>query len=508
MAWPPLLTNLHVRVAALFLGLLIVVGAVYYAWMMHTVLAPPKLDPDEKRWYKELASVEMDSLAQVAAGGDRAHLAELALEYGRRIAVYDAEVVFVDAERGRVLAASDPDSLAAAVGQVDVQLLHDMVSTDWSYSTIYPDPSNIDAYVNRIFHVATVAGDDGGPAAYLVGTWRPWILTVDDVTLNSRQLWFQAIIVGLAAAILVGAVVVAWLTRRIRSLSAAVGALAAGDLGHRVRDRSPDDLGRLGRDLNAMAARLETLVGELRNKEQFQSQLIANISHDLRTPMASLRGHIETLSLRGDRAEPATYRRYLDTINENLDQMDRLVGHLLQLSRLDAGQTLFQTEDFRLPELAGSVMAWCGTGARAKGIRLDCRYPADLPLVHADPLQIGQVLQNLVENGIKFGQEGGEIVVDLQPDRDGRVAVAVRDDGPGIAPEDLPHIFERFFTGDRSRSRKGQSSGLGLAIAAKIVEGHGSRLTVSSEFGRGACFRFGLPAAASSPIADGDDDAD
>jgi signal transduction histidine kinase len=198
----------------------------------------------------------------------------------------------------------------------------------------------------------------------------------------------------------------------------------------------------------------------------------------------------------------AEYRRYLGIVTDNLKHLDRLVDHLLQLSRLDAGQASFHHEDFPLAELAEGVLARCAAPAEARRITVDCVCPDDLPMVHADPLQIAQVMQNLVENGIKFGREGGEVTVIARDVGDGSVEVAVRDDGPGIPLEDQPHIFERFFVGDRSRSLKGHSSGLGLAISAKIVEGHGSELTVESQPGHGACFRFRLPAAEAELLAD------
>ncbi len=490
---PRFLHRLHFRVPALFLVLLVVVGAIYYWWMDNTVFALPEVDELEAHWYAELAEVEVDSLASLAGDAPAGQLRDLAVEYGRGIAPFDAEVVFF-ARDGQVLASSDPDSLDAAVGTVDAQLLADMCSADWAFDEIYPDPSNIDAYVNRIFHVAPLQAAPGDTVGYLAATWQPLIFTEADVELDPRQLWLQAILVGLVASFAVGWVVMTWLTRRIEALSAAVSAVAGGDLSHRVRDGSADDIGQLNRSFNLMADRTEALIEELRGKEEFQRQLIANVSHDLRTPMASLRGYIETLSLRGADMSAGDYQRYLQIITDNLAHLDRLVDSLLQLSRLDSGQTRFQTEDFPLAELVEGVMQRAQTLADQRGILLRAALPEDLPMVHADPLQIAQVLQNLLENGIKFGREGGEVLVEARP-RDDRVEVAVRDDGPGIPLADQPHIFERFFTGDRARTRKGQSSGLGLAISARIVESHGARLTVESQPGHGACFRFDLAAA-------------
>jgi len=494
MNWPRVTTTLHFRVPALFLVLLIAVGSFYYMWMERTVFAPPAQDAVEANWYAYLADAEVDSLALLAEAEGEDDYQHLAVDYGAGIIGFDAEVIFFDAEDGHTLATSQPDSLTAAVGSVDPSLLVDMSSPDWAFDEIYPDPTNIDAYVNRIFYVAEVHGTDGQTEAYLAASFKPMIFSEEDVALDPRQLWLQAMLVGLVASFMVGWFVMAWLTRRINILSSAVSDFARGDLTRRVNATSSDDLGRLGRDFNAMAENLETIFEELQNKEQFQRQLIANISHDLRTPMSSLRGYIETLHMHGHDLETTEYERYLGIITSNLAHLDRLVDHLLQLSRLDAGQARFNLEEFPLPELIEGVLGRSEMKAVEKSIALSCDCPDDLPLIQADPVQIVQVLQNLVENAVKFTQEGGEVVVIVRSKVDKTVEVVVRDDGPGIALEDQPFIFERFFTVDRSRTQKGQSSGLGLAISAKIVEGHGSQLTVESQPGHGACFRFHLKA--------------
>lgn len=490
--WTRLSGNLHVRVSALFMGLLVVVGAVYYLWMTSMVFAPPAQDPVEEHWYSELADAEVDSLAREATlHPDR--LDVLAQDYGRTIAGFEAEVVFFDSQ-GQVLASSDPDSLGQAIGVVDPTLLTDMTSGDWAFDEVYPDPTNIDAYVNRIFHVARFSRADG-EAAFLAATWKPLIFSEADVQLDARKLWLQAVLVALIASFAMGWIVMSWLTRRIHHLSLAVDDLARGQLDRRVHDDSRDDIGRLGRDFNTMAARVEQLVEDLRGKEQFQRQLVANVSHDLRTPLSSVRGYIETLAIRGHDLPAADYQKYLGIVTDNLLHLDHLVDHLLQLSRLDSGQARFSLEEFPLPELVEGILARATVAADRKGITVACDCPDDLPMVVADPLQIVQVLQNLVDNGVKFGKPGGTVTVAVHDGHDGFLDVAVHDDGQGIAPEVLPHIFERFFSGDASRSTKGQSSGLGLAISQKIIEGHGGRITVESEVGRGTCFRFRLRAA-------------
>ncbi len=495
-----ILDSLHVRVTGLFLALLLVSGGAWYVWVKSTLLEP-RQDAATERWWDDQAETEVADLGRRCGPllRDNVALGDLLVAFGDRVRRYEAEVVVVDTA-GRVLASSDPDSLTAAIGALDPTLVAAMAADDWDFGS-YPDSTSVDAYVNRIFQVEPLAATASGESAgWLVASYVPVTVTPDELIATIRRMGALAVVVALLAGAASGVLAMTWLTRRVRAVSAGVEAYASGDLSRRVPATSADELGRLGRNVNLMAARLETLIEELRGKEQFQRQLITNISHDLRSPMAALRGYVETFVIRGTEMPDDERRRHLEIITGNLDHLDRLVDHLLQLSRLDAGQARFQMEDFPLAELVDSLLTRYEGVARKKGVTLETVIPDDLPLVHADPLQIAQVLQNLLDNGIKFNRENGRVVVELVNVASG-VQVTVRDDGEGIAPEILPRIFDRFYTGDTSRHRKGESNGLGLAIAQKIVQGHHGTLTVTSHPGEGSAFTFTLAAAATRQAA-------
>jgi signal transduction histidine kinase len=497
---PHIFDSLHVRVIGLFLILLLISGGAWYFWVKSTLLEPRR-DAATERWWDDLAENEVADLAVRCTSrlADRTTLADLLVAFGDRVRRYEAEVAVVDTT-GHVVASSDADSLTAAIGSLDPALMAAMTAEDWDFET-YPDSTSVDAYVNRVFQVEPIATTAGGkPAGWLVASYMPVTVTPGELMETTRHMGALAVIVALLAGALSGVVAMTWLSRRVRALSAGVEAYASGDLARRVPATSTDDLGRLGRNVNLMAAQLETLIEELRGKELFQRQLITNISHDLRSPMTALRGYVETFVIRGVQMPEDERRRYLEIITGNLDHLDRLVDHLLQLSRLDAGQARFQMEDFPLAELIDGVLTRCDGIARKKGVTLDAEIPDDLPQVHADPLQIAQVLQNLLDNGVKFNRENGRVVVELTAVATG-VQVTVRDDGEGIAPEILPHIFDRFYTGDVSRHRKGESNGLGLAIAQKIIHGHGGAIIVTSSPGEGSAFTFTLAAAETLRVA-------
>jgi len=509
---PHFANTLLFRISATFLLLIGISLGGYYLWIENTVFNP-YADAAEEDWYENRSAAELNSLAAQleAQGTGTDQSADLVLQYGKKVHGYDVEVMVFDA-RGQYLLSSAPDSLGAAVPVVSSSLLQAMSEDEWDYTT-YPEPGIADAYENRIFEVDRIRDAEGQETvAFLVASFFPVTILSEDLNADSRLLtaqdnMFKALVLLLIYSAITALLIMAWTGRRVQRLSRGVDVFAAGNLSHRVQIRSNDEIGTLGRNFNSMAGRIESMVEKLRQNEQFQRQLIANVSHDLRTPMASMRGYVETLLMDGGKVDGTQQERYLKIINGNLDHLDRLVEHMLVLSRFDSGQTNFQMESFPITELADGILVRFEGLATELGVTLDLEANSDVHHVHADPLQIVQVVQNLVENGIKFNKPGGKVIIGLEKIGE-RVGISVRDTGAGIPAEDLPHIFDRFFTGDKSRTRLmkdpdqegnghhlGQSSGLGLAIAAKIVAGHNSMLRVESRQGQGTIFRFNLDCA-------------
>ncbi len=519
MRMPAFTRTLHFRISGLFLLLLAAMAGGFWFWLNETMFQP-NMAAEEEDYFENRSEGELDSLAIDLVGSlDRvAVLNDRLADYGKKVGRFGVELVVYD-PAGRNLGSTNPDSMAVVLPTVADTLLQQMSLPDWDYSS-YPNPDDVDAYVNRIFEVdrILVADDpDSSTAAYLVASYRPLTIGIEEIEGDERALTYQAVLLILVYSALSGLVIMAWLSRRISQLSGHMEAFAEGNLARRAGDGSQDEIGRLGRRFNRMAESIEQMVEKLQLKEQFQRQLIANISHDLRTPMASMRGYAETLTLQGDKLTKDDRDRYLNIIAANLDHLDNLIDHMLTLSRFESGQTVFQMEEFPLAELADSVLTRCEPLGTEAGVALNLECGGqDTPMVKADPLQIAQVLQNLVENGIKFNRPGGKVTIRIAALEGKRVAIGVTDTGVGIPPEDLPHIFERFYTGDKSRSRTttpgvhtvklhlGQSSGLGLAIAAKIVAGHDGELQVDSTVGKGTRFHFTLPAAEDSAAMEGE----
>ena len=497
MTAPSFHRTLHFRITGVFLVLLGLLFAGYYVWVERTIYAPVWA-PGEEVWYEECRETEADSLAVLIASAPGTGASVLAdygasvlADYGARISGFDSELAVVDTA-GAVLASTRPDSLTRVLRFVDPSLLAEMSEDDWDFD-VYPEPYDMDDFVNRITDVVPLAADgDAAPSGWLVSSFKPLQVSTADLEDEDQIRQLRGVGAILVFAFLSGLVIMAWVSRRIRILSADMLTFREGDYDHRAREGNGDEIAVLGGDFNRMAERLNDVIARLKQSEAYRKHLVANISHDLRTPMASLRGHVETLTLHGDGLSSEARAKALRTIAANTDNLEALIERLFELTYLESGRVEYRCEVFSIVELAHEVTARCETRAAETGVTLHCDIEGDPPLVDADPLRIGQVLQNLVENAVKFNREGGEVHLRVSGDGD-RVDLEVRDTGIGIASEDLPHVFERFYTAEKSRTAK--SSGLGLAIAHHIVSGHGGELTVESREGDGTAFRFSLPSA-------------
>lgn len=229
---------------------------------------------------------------------------------------------------------------------------------------------------------------------------------------------------------------------------------------------------------------------EKRGIEGLRKELVANVSHDLRTPVAVIHGYTETMMLKHDELTDDQRQRYIQIILQNTEKLKKLINELFELSKLESKDRQIQAEPMQLSDLVQDIIAKFRLLAEEKGIRLTVNTGKNLPQVYADLALIDRVMQNLIENAIKFCGEGDEIEVELTAEQD-RVRVIVSDTGPGIAPNDIPLIFERYHRGENAQ--KGSSTGLGLAIVKKIIDLHNSTIEVASTLGNGTEFRFYLP---------------
>jgi two-component system, OmpR family, sensor histidine kinase BaeS len=327
---------------------------------------------------------------------------------------------------------------------------------------------------------------DGTTVGWLLsssGRWRPERSSPEGALLEriTQAITYSA--VGASAlALLLGVLLARTLTQPLRELTAATQVVASGRLGQQVQVRSRDELGVLAASFNRMSA-------DLARASALRRQMTADIAHDLRTPLSVILGYTEALR---EGMLPAT-QDIFDTIHIEAQHLQRLIDDLRTLSLADAGELSLTRQPVDPRSLLERAVASHTAQAQARHISLSMQAAGSLPPVVVDPERMAQVLSNLLSNALRYTPPSGSITL-LAEVAAGQVYLRVKDTGAGIAPEALPHVFDRFYRADPSREQDG-SSGLGLAIAKSIVEAHGGQISVESVPGHGATFTIALPVA-------------
>jgi signal transduction histidine kinase len=288
-----------------------------------------------------------------------------------------------------------------------------------------------------------------------------------------------------------GYMLAASMAQSLQRLCLGARQIAAADFSTRVYLNEVDELSEVAEAFNLMADELQKSFARQRGLEQARRDLIAAVSHDLRTPLTSIRAMVEALA-DGVVTEPATVQRYYGSIQNQIENLSGLINDLFELAQLETGQIHLALEAVNLNDLLSDVLESMQAQAQAKGVSLTGQFDNDLPPVSAELAKIQRVLYNLVQNAIRHTPTHGSVTLTTQTGPAG-VQVEVTDTGEGIDPADLPHIFEQFFRGDKSRSRETGGAGLGLAIAKRIIEAHHGCIWVESQPGQGTCFCFVLP---------------
>lgn len=311
---------------------------------------------------------------------------------------------------------------------------------------------------------------------------------VEDLNASFAQAVTQVLLIAASAALVAAVIVSTFVTRRlvspIQRMKVASQRIAAGDYDERVDVPGEDELGALARSFNRMAQKLA-------ETEQRRRELIGDVTHELRAPLANVRSLMEGLVDGVLPADPATFHQ----AEQEVTRLQRLVQDLEALSRAEAGQLLLERQPVDPAALIADAVARLQLQYQEKGVGLDVRLPAGLPAIDGDRWRLMQVLVNLLGNALQYTPEGGGVMLTATHEQ-GELVVRVADTGIGIGPEHLPHLFERFYRVEKSRSRAGGGSGIGLTIARHLVEAHEGRIWAESAGpGQGSTFTFTIPVA-------------
>ena len=311
---------------------------------------------------------------------------------------------------------------------------------------------------------------------------------------------FGPTLIGVGVAILaIGTALTAFFIfrparRRLEALEDAARRLGAGDLAAQVPAQGGDEISAVAQAFNSMASDLRKRSEQVRASEDTRRQLLADVSHELTTPLTAMRGYVETLSMPDLAIDELTRERYLDIISQETLRLERIVGDLLDLSRLESGGGTLEVEDVMVSDLFARVVARHERECRNKGVDMAVAIDSEAETLRGDAHRLEQALQNLAANALRHTPAGGRVQLTATR-QDGRLALCVQNTGQGIPSEHLPHVFERFYKVDASRGGTPAGSGLGLSIVKAIVERHGGTITAARGSDGGTRFEMRLPVA-------------
>ncbi len=316
------------------------------------------------------------------------------------------------------------------------------------------------------------------------------LLGVEETIAHISRLVLYSGIVGVAVAAVFSVTLSKTLTRPLQKINRAALDMASGNFECKIEEERDDEIGSLIKTFNYSVEQVQKYLDEQKRLEVLRRNLVANVSHELKAPLASVRGYSE-LMLDGyiDEKEKD---KYLKTILDNSVHLSRLVDDLLTLSHLESGQLSLEKSEVSVEALVRWSFESVAPRGEAKGINLKLELEPSLPIINGDRHRLHEVLVNLLENALEYTPSGGTVTLGVKSSNS-QLIMIVKDTGRGIPEEEIQRIFERFYKVDKSRRRSEKGSGLGLAIARQLVELHGGQIKVESEVGKGSIFRVYLP---------------
>ncbi|MGB0524922.1 MAG: sensor histidine kinase [Flammeovirgaceae bacterium] len=376
------------------------------------------------------------------------------------------------------------------LSRVDLAPIHQFLASDRKTLIVGDDPRKPD---EQTIFSATKVEENGQLQGYVY-----IVLASEEYDNVTSSLWNSYLLrVGtssffltLLAALLIGLWALWLLTKNLRKIIDVVKKFEEGDLHARVENVTSGEMELLSSTFNSMADTILKNIEDLKQVDHLRRELIANVSHDLRTPISVISGYIETLHMKQGKLSEEQVNKYLKTILNSTEKLKRLVSDLFELTKLEARQIKPNFEQFNLSEVLALSCQKYQILAQKKQISIKTKFPENVPLVQADLSLIERVIQNLMDNAIKYTPEHGEVELSISSPDQSQVAVAIQNTGEGIPEEELPNIFDRYYKGSPTKG----STGLGLAIVKNILEIHQSKIQVMSIPKKFTKFYFSLPA--------------
>jgi signal transduction histidine kinase len=485
--------QLHYKLSIAMLAIVIVLGAAFFAIDRYSV----------RIYYQELTQRLNASLAMYVVNaeplisGGVVNADTLTTLAERAMIINPTAEIYLLGLDGEILGhALPPDEIV--LDNVDLEPILDLLSESRALPITGVNPRNPDA--RKVFSAFPVTdaidGDRLAGYLYVVLGGSQYEAIAAQVLNSDRQRMVAASILLLViAAFVAGTLLFAHLTRRLRLLTAGVSGMTEENLnaepGIEPVANPADEIDHLRNACHLMLKTIQQHLESLQEADRLRRDLFTNISHDLRTPLASMQGYIETLIIKEENLDQQTRAKYLEIARKHATHLSGLIQDLFELAKLDSGRVAPRFEEFPLIDLIYDVVQEFELQAKAAQIELQVSPPGEAVLVYADLSLIQRVLENLVGNALKHTPPGGTVTISVRP-AVSSIGISVADTGRGIPKDALPFIFDRFYKTDSVADGTNGSTGLGLAIAKRILELHGSEIRVVSEERQGTRFDFNL----------------
>jgi signal transduction histidine kinase len=479
--------SLFWKIGATFLVTLLILSAVYLYISVYTA----------EMYFQEASQKLNAEIAPHIAGENRCFIngevnEEILKEVFHSVMVINPsiEVYLLDIE-GKILTYFAPNKIIK-LDYVPLEPIKEFIEVGASSFVMGIDPKNETAMkgfsASEVFEDSTLRG-------YI------YVILGGEEYENATQFVFgsymlrlgvRSMAITLIAAALISLIALAFITRNLGKIILVIRSFKDGDLNARIKLKGGGELGEFANSFNEMADTIVSNIEEMKTMDNLRRELVANVSHDLRTPLATIQGYIETILMKADTLSEAERKKYTETIFSSTERLKNLVEELFELSKLEARETVPNPEPFSIAELVQDVQQKNLIITEPKKIDLSLEFPFNLPLVYADIGMMEKVLQNLLDNAIKFTPDGGNITISLFPQKE-EILLSVKDTGAGINSKVLPHIFDRYQKAERTNLKDNEGLGLGLAIVKKILEVHNISISVESSEGNGTAFSFKVP---------------
>ncbi len=378
---------------------------------------------------------------------------------------------------------------------VNLSPIKEFITTQGNKYIIGDDPRN--PGVQKVFSAAPIIGVEEQLEGYVyVVLASEEYESVSEYLMSSYvvKLGGRSMLVALVGALLLGIFVIWLITKNLNRIIEAVNSFRKGEMSARIPVKDKGGVNDLAIAFNEMADTIVGNIEDLKSMENLRRELVGNVSHDLRTPLAVIHGYIETLLIKSDNLTQKERDKYLKIILESTEKLKKLVHELFELSKLEAKQVVPKKEPFYIQDLINDLVHKYQVLAKEKDITIQASSEAQQTntMVFADVSLIERVFQNLIDNALKFTPKHG--LITLQIDHaDDNVEIRVSDNGPGIPKDQIPFIFDRYHIGDKRISLDKNNTGLGLAIVKKILEIHDASIELTSKINHGTTFKFDLP---------------